>query len=94
MRDQAAEEEAVIRAFIQKPRQERCLHLLTHPKRRKVFTSELAHFEWLDERYASIIPSSTAHTVEEIAALLRRKGAGPTVRVISEDGMLIHDDGF
>jgi hypothetical protein len=78
-------EEATIRAFIQKNRQERCLALLANPKRRRAFTGELAHFKWLDERFAIPIPSSTAHTVKEIAALLRRKGAGGTVWAISED---------
>jgi hypothetical protein len=78
-------EEATIRAFVQKNRQERCLMLLIHPKRRRDFTDELAHFKWLDERFAVPIPASTAHTVKEIASLLRRKGAGGTVWVISED---------
>jgi len=85
MREQALEEEALVRAFIQQPRQDRCLHMLTHPKRREVFRSELAHFKWLNDGYASAIASSTAHTAREIAALVRRKGSGTTVWVVSED---------
>jgi hypothetical protein len=34
--------------------------------------------------YAHLIPASTAHTAAELVSLLRRKGAGKTVWVISE----------
>lgn len=78
-------EEATIRAFIQKNKQDRCIQFLANPKNRHKFTSELCHFKWLDERFAHPIPPSTAHTAKEIVALLRSKGAGPTVHVISED---------
>lgn len=78
-------EEATVRSFIQKSKQVRCIQFLASPKHRRKFTSELAHFSWLDERFSHQIPPSTAHTVKEIAALLRNKGAGPTVHVISED---------
>jgi hypothetical protein len=77
-------EKATIRAFIEKSRQERSLYLLSDPKRRKAFTSKLSHFKWLDERFAHPIPSSTAHTAAEIATLLRKKGAGERVWVISQ----------
>lgn len=77
-------EELTIRAFIEKARQERVLFLLAHPKRRRAFTSELAHFKWLDERFASPIDPKWC-TAAGIAARLREKGAGPTVRAISED---------
>lgn len=80
-------EELIVRAFIQKPRQERCLFLLSHPKRRSVFTSELSHFKWLDERYAFPIDPKWG-TKEGIAARLRQKGAGSTVQVISEDSAI------
>ena len=78
-------EEQTIRAFVQKSKQDRCCLLLGHPKRRKDFTKELAHFKWLDERFAHAIPSSVAHTPEEVASLLRKKGAGSKVWTISED---------
>jgi hypothetical protein len=78
-------EEATIRAFIQKSKQERCIQFLANPKRRHKFTSELAHFKWLDDRFAHPIPPPSAHTAQEIASLLRGKGAGRTVHVISED---------
>jgi hypothetical protein len=78
-------EEATVRAFIQKSKQERCIQFLANPKHRHKFTSELAHFKWLDDRFAHPISPSTAHTAKEIASLLRAKGAGTTVHIISED---------
>jgi hypothetical protein len=77
-------EQAVIRAFIRKDRQERSLFLLSDPKRRRKFTVGLAHFNWLDMRFAHLIPASTAFTAAELVSLLRRKGAGKAVWVISE----------
>lgn len=78
-------EEQTIRAFVQKTKQERCCLLLANPKRRKDFTKELAHFKWLDDRFAHPIPSSLAHTAEAVASLLRNRGAGRTVWAIAED---------
>lgn len=74
-----------VRAFIQKERQDRCLHLLTNPKRRRRFTDELAHFKWLDDRYSQLIPPSIARTADEMVSLLRAKGCGKSVWIISED---------
>lgn len=81
-------EEQTIRAFVQKSKQDRCCLLLANPKRRKDLTKELAHFKWLDERFARPIPSSLAHSPEEIASLLRKRGAGRTVWAISEDSAI------
>lgn len=77
-------EQAVVRAFIRKDKQERSLFLLSHQERRRKLTDGLAHFKWLDERFMHVIPASTAHTAAEVVSLLRRKGAGKTVWVISE----------
>jgi hypothetical protein len=77
-------EQATVRAFIQKERQDRSMFLLSHPSRRRDFTNQLAHFKWFDARFARSIPPTTAHTAEEIIALLRRKGAGARAWVISE----------
>ncbi|HEX7729416.1 MAG TPA: hypothetical protein VF392_10300 [Terracidiphilus sp.] len=77
-------EREFVRAFIQKPRQERCAHLLADPARRQKFRDELPHFKWLDDRFAQRVPPGTAHTAAEFVALLRKKGAGPMVWVISE----------
>lgn len=65
-------------------KKERCLYLLSDQKRRKKFTGKLSHFKWVDERFAKPIPSNTAHTAAEITALLRSKGAGDRVWVISQ----------
>jgi hypothetical protein len=77
-------EQAVVRAFIRKDKEERSLFLLSHPERRRKFTEGLAHFKWLDMKFAHIIPASTAHTATELISLLRQKGAGKTVWIISE----------
>ena len=77
-------EQEVVRAFILKDRRERCAFLLADPIRRKKFRDAFAHFKWLDERFAHPISPKTAHTAAELVALLRQKGAGQTVWVISE----------
>jgi hypothetical protein len=77
-------ERETVRAFIQKPRQERTLLLLSNPKRRRMFTDKLAHFKWLDERFVYPIPASVPHSVAGTVAFLRGKGAGPTVWAIAE----------
>jgi hypothetical protein len=77
-------EQEVVRAFIVKNRRERCAFLLSDPARRKKFRDALAHFKWLDERFSHPIPPKTALTASELVALLRQKGAGRTVWVISE----------
>jgi hypothetical protein len=61
---------------------------LGHPKHRRKFTDELAHFKWLDDRFAHPIPPSIAHTSAELVQLLRKKGAGQTVWVISDDKVI------
>ena len=86
--DRLLHEQETVRAFILKDRRERCAYLLGHPKHRRKFTNELAHFKWLDERFANPIPSRTAHTAAELVQLLRKKGAGKRVWVISDDSAI------
>ena len=81
---QRSHEEGFVRAFIEKSKQDRCISFLTSAKHRRKFTIELAHFKGLDERFSLPIPSKTAHTVKEICQLLRSKGAGQKVWIISE----------
>ena len=78
-------EQEFVRSFIQKERRERCSYLLSDPSRRRKFTAELAHFKWLDERFATSVPASMAHTSMEFVSLLKQNGAGSVVWVISED---------
>jgi hypothetical protein len=78
-------EQEFVRSFIQKERRERCSFLLSDPSRRREFTAKLAHFNWLDERFATSVPGSMAHTSVDLVSLLKQSGAGPIVWVISED---------
>ena len=81
-------EQEVVRSFILKDRRERCAFLLADRNRRQKFREALAHFKWLDERFAHPISPKIAHTAAELVALLRQKGAGPSVWVISEDAKI------
>jgi hypothetical protein len=81
---QRSHEEGFVRGFVENSKQDRCLSFLGSTKHRHKLTGDLAHFKWLDERYAHSIPAKTAHTVKEISQLLRSKGASLRVWVISE----------
>ena len=52
----ADHEAAVIRAFVQRDKQERFLGFLANPKNRKKFTESLSHFRWFDQGFAAPIP--------------------------------------
>jgi hypothetical protein len=73
---------------VHEERRERVLSLMKTPGKRHELMGKLAHLKWLDERYASQIPGSLAHTADELVALLKRNGAGQSVWVISEDKAL------
>jgi hypothetical protein len=87
-------ERATIKAFVVKERQERFLFLLDNSKRRKKFLDELGHFRWFDKRFASpakwkVDPALSLwgrhlQGINNIATLLRSRGAGKTCWVISE----------
>jgi hypothetical protein len=87
-------ERATIKAFILKERQERLLYLLENPKRRKKFLDELGHFRWFDKRFAvpvkwKVDPALSLwgrhlQGIDNIATLLRSRGAAKTCWVISE----------
>lgn len=88
-------EAAVIRAFVQRDKQERFLGFLANPKSRKKFTESLSHFHWFDPRFATPIPWKVnpklklwdrhVQGVDNIYRLLKSKGAGLTCWVLSED---------
>ena len=82
--DRLLHEQGAVRAFILKNRRERCAFLLADPVGRQKLRDALAHFKWLDERFAHAIPTKAAHKAAELVALLRQKGAGRTVWVISQ----------
>jgi hypothetical protein len=95
---QSAEHEAaVIRAFVQRDKQERFLGFLANPKNRRKFTESLSHFRWFDQRFAAPLqwkvdqaPKLTpwgkhVSGIDNIYRLLKSKGAGMNCWVMSED---------
>lgn len=95
---QAEHEQATVKAFVVRGRQERFSSFLLSPKNRKKFTQELAHFRWFDDRFATTVswkvdPSLKLwdrhlQGIENVSRLLRSKGAGQTCWVISEDSKI------
>jgi hypothetical protein len=93
----ADHEAAVIRAFVQRDKQERFLGFLASAKNRKKFTESLSHFRWFDQRFAAPLqwkvdqdPKLTpwekhVSEIENIYRSLKSKGGGLTYWVISED---------
>jgi len=73
------DEEATVKAFIVPSRRERWLRALASTKRRKSFLNRLNHCPDIDERYATLLPSSA-----QIAEVLRSHGAPATCHVISD----------
>lgn len=92
---QMRHEEAVIRAFFLPDKQERFLAFVSNPKNRKKLTLELAHFRWFDMRFATALAWKVdpklklaqrhSQGIENIARLLKSKGAPETCWAISED---------
>ena len=95
---QIEHEEAVIRAFFLRDKQERFLAFVSSHKNRKKLTQELPHFRWFDRRFATAIPWKVdptlklaqrhAQGIENIFRLLKSKGARETCWCISEDADL------
>jgi hypothetical protein len=91
-------EQATIRAFFLRDKQERFLSFLANPKNRRKLTKELAHFRWFDPRFATPVSWKVDPTlklwdrhvqgIENIVRLMRSRGAGQTCFVISEDDKL------
>ena len=88
-------EEATIRAFVIREKQERFIYLLANPKRRQKFIKELGHFRWFDPRFAVAVPWKVDPTlslwgrhmqgIDNIRHLLESKGAGEFCWVISQN---------
>jgi hypothetical protein len=85
--DARLHEEAVIKAFIVKPKQERMTSLLANPKRRAAVLNKMDHFGDLDLRSAHSF-ASALHDPSSIEQLLRSKGAPPTCYAISENSSI------
>lgn len=78
---------ALIEAFVRPERRARLRGLLASTKGRAKLRSGLAHFRYLDPRYARPIPADV-RTAAQIAALLRARGAPTSCYMLSEDGGL------
>ncbi len=86
-------EEATIRSFVVRDKQERFLSFIANPKSRRKFTGELANFSWFDQRFTIEVPWKVDPSlslwgrhlqgIENISRLLRSKSAGKTCWVIS-----------
>ncbi len=77
------QEAAFVKAFIVKDKQERYLHLLASPKRRREILDRLNHNLDFDPKYAVLVPYEFRATAKT-AQLLRTRGAGATCRVIAD----------
>lgn len=71
-------EDKIIEAFIVKTKRERYKSLIANPKKRGKFVQSLNHFQDLDERYVTWLPSNAP--VEE---LLRGTGSPAEVYIVS-----------
>lgn len=81
------EEERLVRSFVVLSRRGRIVQFLSNPKRRAEATSALAHFGGLDPRWVVVLPKG-AQDPRSIERELRRRGAGDTCHVVSENGAL------
>jgi hypothetical protein len=94
---QTEHEQATIKAFVSRDKQERFLTFLSKPKTRKKLTQELANFRWFDPRFTTAIPWKVDPTlslwqrhvqgIENVYRLLKSKGAGKNCWVISADAL-------
>ena len=75
-------EEAVIRSFVVRRKQERYISFLNSPKRRREFLRELYHFRDFDS--ACIVPVARSHkSARRCSEELYRRGAGNECYVVS-----------
>lgn len=78
---------AFIAAFVTRNKRDRYREILSNPRLRHKFTSQLAHFKDFDPRYRFSIPSDKLF-VDTIAAELKKRHSSDMVFVISEDSTL------
>ncbi len=77
------QEAAFVKAFIVKDRQERYLQLLANPKRRREILDRFNHNLDFDPKYAAVVPKEL-RTADQLAHLLKARGAGETCHVIAD----------
>ncbi len=76
-------EEQLLARFFLPTKRERYAEMIGHPKKRRKFLLELAHFNSLDPRYILPMPPKKLFP-EQIAAILTQKGAPQTCWITSE----------
>jgi hypothetical protein len=80
-------EQALVAAFVKRSKRDRYREIISNPRLRHKFTSELAHFADFDSRYRVPIPSNKLF-VNNIRTELRRRHCPNIVFAISEDPRL------
>jgi hypothetical protein len=80
-------EQALIAAFVKRSKRDRYREILSNPRLRHKFTSQLAHFTDFDPSYRLSIPSDKLF-IDSIDAELRRRRCPNIVFAISEDPRL------
>jgi hypothetical protein len=80
-------EHALIAAFVKRGKRDRYREILSNPRLRHKFTSELAHFTDFDPKYRLPIPSNKLF-VDNIARELQKRHSPNVVFAISEDPTL------
>jgi hypothetical protein len=77
-------EQSLIAAFVGKTKRDRCREILSNPRLRRKFTSQLAHFKDFDPQFRLPIPSNKLF-VDNIALELQKRHSPSIVFAISED---------
>ncbi len=80
-------EHSLIAAFVKRSKRDRYREILSNPRLRHKFTSQLAHFTDFDPRYRLPIPSNKLF-VDNIARELQKRHSPNVVFAISEDPAL------
>jgi hypothetical protein len=80
-------EQALIAAFVKRSKRDRYREILSNPRLRHKFTSQLAHFSDFDLKYRVSIPSNKLF-VDNIASELQKRHSPTIVFAISEDPRL------
>jgi hypothetical protein len=80
-------EQALVAAFVKRRKRDRYREILSNPRLRHKFTSQLAHFADFDPKYRLPIPSNKLF-VENTARELQKRQSPNIVFVISEDPRL------
>jgi len=80
-------EQALIAAFVKRSKRDRYREILSNPRLRHKFTSQLGHFSDFDLKYRVSIPSNKLF-VDDIASELQKRHSPTIVFAISEDPRL------